>query len=60
MDKIVNVQNIDPNTFQLQNYSVSDESLIRNFTSNVTFNPSEDYLEYFILDLNKNVAYLDS
>jgi len=57
MDKIVNVQNIDPNTFQLQNYSVSDESLIRNFTSNVTFNPSEDYLEYFILDLNKNVLF---
>jgi hypothetical protein len=57
MDKIVNIQNIDPNTLQLQNYSSEDENLISNFTQNVNFNPSEDYLEYFILDLNQNILF---
>ena len=57
MDKIVNIQNIDPNTLQLQNYSQADESLISNFTQDITFDPSQDYLEYFILDLNQNILF---
>ena len=57
MDKIVNIQNADPNTFQLQNYSSADESLISNSTIEIAFNPSEDYLEYFILDLNQNILF---
>lgn len=58
MEKIVNIQNIDPNTLQLQNYSVEDESLISNYNKqDISFNPSEDYIEYFILDLNKNILY---
>jgi len=57
MDKIVNIQNIDPNTLQLQNYSPTDESLISNFIQDITFDPSQDYLEYFILDLNQNVLF---
>jgi hypothetical protein len=57
MEKIVNIQNVDPNTLQLQNYSSADESLISNFITDVTFNPSEDYLEYFILDLNQNILF---
>jgi hypothetical protein len=57
MDKIVNIQNVNPNTFQLQNYTVADESLISYYTEDVTFDPTEDYLEYFILDLNKNILF---
>jgi len=57
MDKIVNIQNIDPDTLQLQNYSPEDENLISNFTQDIKFNPSEDYLEYFILDLNQNILF---
>jgi hypothetical protein len=58
MEKIVNIQNVDPNTFQLQNYSSEDEFLISNFTQqDIVFDPSEDYLEYFILDLNQNVLF---
>ena len=57
MDKIVNIQNVDPNTLQLQNYSQADESLISNFTQDITFDPSQDYLEYFILDLNQNILF---
>jgi len=57
MDKIVNIQNVDPNTLQLQNYTPADESLISNFTQDITFDPSQDYLEYFILDLNQNILF---
>jgi hypothetical protein len=57
MEKIVNIQNVDPNTLQLQNYSLADESLISNFTTDIAFNTSEDYLEYFILDLNQNILF---
>jgi hypothetical protein len=57
MEKIVNIQNIDSNTLQLQNYNPEDEALISSFTSDITFNPTEDYLEYFILDLNQNILF---
>ena len=57
MDKIVNIQNVDPNTLQLQNYTSADESLISNAEIEVTFDPSQDYLEYFILDLNQNILF---
>lgn len=60
MEKIVNIQNVDPNSFQLQNYSIEDESLISNFTQqDIIFDPAEDYIEYFILDLNKNIIFSD-
>ena len=57
MDKIVNIQNVDPNTLQLQNYTQADESLISNAEVEVVFDPSQDYLEYFILDLNQNILF---
>ena len=58
MERIINIQNVDPNTLQLQNYSSEDESLISNFTEqDIAFNPSEDYIEYFILDLNQNILF---
>jgi len=57
MDKIVNIQSLNPNNYQLQNYNAEDESLIQNFSTEVTFDSTQDYLEYFILDLNSNVLY---
>jgi hypothetical protein len=58
MERIINIQNVDPNTLQLQNYSPEDESLISNFTEqDIIFNPSEDYIEYFVLDLNQNILF---
>jgi len=58
MEKIVNIQNVDPNTLQLQNYSPEDESLISNFIEqDIVFTPQEDYIEYFILDLNQNILF---
>lgn len=57
MDKIVNIQSVDPNNYQLQNYKAGDESLIQNFSTEVVFDSTQDYLEYFILDLNSNILY---
>jgi len=57
MSKIVNIQNIDPQTFELQTYSFDDTSLIANFDVNNSFNPSTNYIEYFVYDLNENILY---
>jgi hypothetical protein len=57
MEKIVNIQLINPDTLQLQNYSTEDDSLIASNLQEITFNPAEDYIEYFILDLNENILY---
>jgi hypothetical protein len=55
MAEIVNINPINPFTFELQEYSVSDSSLITSFNVDTTFNPNVDYLEYFIYDLNGNI-----
>lgn len=55
MTEIVNIQNIDPITFELQTYSPEDTSLITSNDISTQFNPETDYLEYFIYDLNRNI-----
>ena len=55
MTEIVNIQNIDPITFELQTYSPEDTSLITSNDIPTQFNPETDYLEYFIYDLNRNI-----
>jgi len=55
MAEIVNINPINPFTFELQEYSISDSSLITSFNIDTTFNPQVDYLEYFIYDLNGNI-----
>ena len=55
MAEIVNINPINPFTFELQEYSVSDNSLITSFNVDTTFDPNADYLEYFIYDLNGNI-----
>jgi len=55
MAEIININPINPLTFELQEYSVSDSSLITSFDIDTTFNPNIDYLEYFIYDLNGNI-----
>jgi hypothetical protein len=57
MERIINIQNVDPETFQLQTYTEEDTSLISNTEIDIVFDPSQDYLEYFILDLNQNILY---
>ena len=45
MTEIVNIQNIDPITFELQTYSSEDVSLIASNDISTQFNPETDYLE---------------
>ena len=43
MEKIVNIQIVDPSSFQLQKYSTEDTTLISNFTQqDITFDPTVD------------------
>lgn len=57
MNKIIDIQNLNPDTFQIQKYSSEDEALISNQNIEVKFDPQDNYIEYFILDLNKNLLY---
>ena len=55
MAEVVNITPINPFTFELQEYSTSDNSLINSFNIDTTFNAQTDYLEYFVYDLNGNI-----
>ena len=57
MAEIVNIQQLDPITFELQEYSSSDIELISVTDVYDTFDPNNDYLEYFIYDLNNTILY---
>ena len=57
MSKIVNIQSINPVTFEYQTYSPQDESLISSFEITNNFNFSSSYIEYFIYDLNNTILY---
>jgi hypothetical protein len=54
MDKIINIQNIDPTTLELQTYSTQDQNLISSFDVTNTFTSSVDYIEYTVYDFNQN------
>ena len=43
---------VDPTTFELEEYSVADENLISSVEIGTLFNPSTDYIEYFIYNPN--------
>ena len=43
---------VDPTTFELEEYSTSDENLISSIEVSTLFNPSTDYIEYYIYNPN--------
>ena len=57
MDKIVNIQPLDPNTLDYQIYSSEDQNLVSNSNVDITFDPSLDTVEYLVFDLNKNILF---
>ena len=58
MEKIVNIQIVDPTSFQTQTYSNKDTTLISNYIEqDIAFDPTIDYIEYYIFDLNQNILY---
>jgi hypothetical protein len=55
MAEIINTIPLDPITFEFQDYSISDTSLITFVEVENTFNPQTDHIEYFVYDLNGNI-----
>jgi hypothetical protein len=55
MDKIVNIQNLDPTTLELQTYSTDDQNLISSFDLENSFTSSVDYIEYSVYDINQDL-----
>ena len=56
MAKVVTLNPIDPITFEYQDYSTQDDNLIVNFIIEPTFDPLQNYVAYFIYDLNGDVV----
>lgn len=57
MEEIINIQPLNPNTFEFQEYSSNDTSLINSNTFETAFDPQKDHIEYFIYDLNNNILF---
>ena len=57
MAKVVTLNPISPTTFEYQDYSIQDDNLIVNFTVEPTFNPLQNYVAYFIYDLDNTVLF---
>jgi hypothetical protein len=57
MVKVVTLNPINPTTFEYQDYSAQDDSLIVNFQIEPTFDPLQNYVAYFIYDFNNNVVF---
>ena len=52
MAEIINISSINPITFEFQEYSTSDTSLITFLETQSSFNPQTDTVEFFVYDLN--------
>ena len=48
---------LDPDTFEYQTYSLSDEELIVQSDLDTVFSASTDYIEYYVYDQNKKLIY---
>jgi len=57
MAKVVTLNPINPITFEYQDYSTQDDNLIVNFTIEPTFDPLQNYVAYYIYDLNNNIVF---
>lgn len=57
MAEIVNIQSLNPQTFELQTYTLDDISLIPTTDTFGSFDTTTDHIEYFIYDLNGNVLF---
>ena len=59
MAEVINIQPINPLTFELQEYSSEDTSLITNLEIQTSFDSQIDKVEYFVYDLNNQLLYED-
>jgi hypothetical protein len=56
-DQIIQVLPVDPRTLELQTYTLQDESLINSSLIDGRFGESNDYVEYFVFSLQKDLLY---
>ena len=54
MTENIQIQSISPDNFEYQDYSLNDLSLINQEDISINFNPSTDYIEYYVYDINGN------
>jgi hypothetical protein len=55
MDKQIYIQDVPSIELGGQTYTPSDNSLIASFRSDITFNSSTDYIEYYVYNANKQI-----
>jgi hypothetical protein len=55
MAEIINITPLNPTTFEFQEYSLNDTSLITSVEVENSFDPTTDHIEYFVYDLNGNI-----
>ena len=55
MDKQIYIEDVPSIELGGQTYTVSDDSLIASFNTDITYNSSTDYIEYFIYNANKEI-----
>ena len=59
-NNITNIQSVNPDTLEFQNYQSADSGLISSFTVNdIVFTSDSNSVEYHILDSNKNLVTSD-
>jgi hypothetical protein len=56
MDKQIYIQDVPSIELGGQTYTTSDDSLIASFNTDITFDSSTDYVEYFIYNANKELV----
>ena len=57
MNEEITILPIDPTTFEIQNYNISDTELIAKSELDTVFSSSTDYIEYYIYDENQTLLY---
>ena len=56
MNKTI-INSINPDNFNLENYSPSDEALISQNEVEITFDPNSDYIEYYVYNPDGGLVY---
>ena len=51
------IRQVNPGTFQMQEYSTNDSSLIASFELDTNFSSSTDYIEYSVYDANQVMIF---
>ena len=58
MDNNITIQQVNPVTFEFQQYAEQDNILISSSRLDTAFTSSTDYIEYYAYDENKTLVLL--